>query len=152
QWSNGETGPSITVTESGIYTVTAIHPNGCTNTSEQIEVIVHPNPVPTITASGSLEFCQGESVVLTASGAAGYLWNTGENTSSITVTTPGNYYITTYAPDGCERASKTVNVTVLTTVTPIIEAIGDTEICEGETITHQVTNAQAGHTYQWSDG
>src|SRR5690606_33144428 len=41
QWSNGETGPSITVTESGIYTVTAIHPNGCTNTSEQIEVIVH---------------------------------------------------------------------------------------------------------------
>ena len=39
QWSTGDTGPAITVTETGTYSVTVTDPNGCSN-SDEIEVTV----------------------------------------------------------------------------------------------------------------
>jgi hypothetical protein len=39
-----------------------------------------------ITASGPATICAGDTVILTASGALSYTWNTGETTNSIPVT------------------------------------------------------------------
>lgn len=49
---------------------------------------------PLIT-SGSQFLCAGGSVVLTASIAPSYQWSTGDTSRSITVTSPGTYYVTT---------------------------------------------------------
>jgi hypothetical protein len=50
-----------------------------------------------ISADGSLSFCQGDSVIL--SGNSGGTWNTGEETSSITIFTSGDYYV--FNTNGC---------------------------------------------------
>lgn len=75
-----------------------------------------------ITASGSTSFCEGGSVILTASSEKcappyAYLWSNGETTESITVTQPGNYSVTVSGADGCSGISSATSVTVgLTTV------------------------------------
>jgi hypothetical protein len=47
---------------------------------------------PTITANGPTSFCEGESVMLSGNTGGG-IWNTGETTESITVTTSGEYFV-----------------------------------------------------------
>lgn len=49
---------------------------------------------PVISAGGSTEFCIGNSVELSVSEAASYLWSTGETTQSIQAIASGNYSVT----------------------------------------------------------
>jgi endonuclease/exonuclease/phosphatase family metal-dependent hydrolase len=60
-----------------------------------------------ITASGSTSFCQGDSVVLSASAGNTYHWSTGATTQDITVLSSGSYF----ARVDCQN-SDTVDVTV----------------------------------------
>ncbi|MFY8034755.1 MAG: NHL repeat-containing protein, partial [Flexibacteraceae bacterium] len=53
--------------------------------------ICYTPSTPTIT--GNPEICFGGSTVLTSSSATGNLWNTGETTQSITVSTAGEYTV-----------------------------------------------------------
>ena len=70
------------------------------------------HPEPTITADGPLEFCDGDSVVLTSSAAESYLWSTGETTQSIVVTTSGNYRVNVTDDNGCSGLSEPLVITV----------------------------------------
>ena len=98
-WSTGATTFSITVTASGDYYV--INTTNCGSIiSNHIIVTVNPNPVPTITASGPTTFCQGGSVVLTASASSSYLWSTGATTQSITVSASGSYSVSVTDANG----------------------------------------------------
>ncbi|WP_353084463.1 discoidin domain-containing protein [Flavobacterium sp.] len=109
-WSNGATTPSITVTESGAYSVTAYIGSTCSVTSNTINVLVNPIPVtPTISALGPINICQGESVVLTSSYATGNLWSNGASSQSITVTQSGSY---TVINGGCSAPSDPIVVAV----------------------------------------
>lgn len=134
-WSNGvttATTQNITVSNAGTYSVTVTNASGCTSTATQI-VTVNANPAVTVTANGPTLFCQGGSVTLTATGAASYQWNTGDFTSSITVSTAGSYFVVGTSAAGCETTSAT---TVITTSTiPAVAAItGANNVCEGGTI------------------
>ena len=98
-WSTVETTPSITVTEGGTYTVAQII-NGCSSTIAS--GIALPGIVPFVPVITATDHC-GYSV-LTASGYAGsLLWNTGETTEAISVTTPGTYTVT-QTVNGCASA------------------------------------------------
>jgi hypothetical protein len=109
-WSNGATTPSISVTDSGAYSVTAYIGSTCSVTSNTLNVLVNPIPVtPTISASGPINICQGESVVLTSSYATGNLWSNGATTQSITVTQSGSY---TVINGGCSAPSNPIVVAV----------------------------------------
>lgn len=154
EWSNGQIGQTITVTTAGIYTVTARNVNGCSRISEPLEIKTLPNPQPLITANGALSFCEGGNVKLTvtnAQGATEIVWSTGETGNSITVSETGNYYVTVKRGT-CENTSEPIDVVVYPNVTPVIAALGSTEICQGETVTLQVTNPQPNTTYSWSNG
>jgi len=106
-WSTGATTQSIIVTTSGSYTVTT--QDGCGNgVSEPVDVTVSQDIRPVITANGPTTFCLGESVTLTATLSASYVWSTGATSQSILVTTSGTYTVTT--PDGCLSAPITVTV------------------------------------------
>lgn len=75
-----------------------------------------PNAVPNlkIIPNGPTEFCEGQSVTLTAPQCIrSYQWSNGATTSSITVNTSGNYRLTGYDADGCIVAQDSVDVTVL---------------------------------------
>ncbi|WP_405205155.1 collagen-binding domain-containing protein [Aquimarina sp. LLG6339-5] len=62
-WSTGETTPSITVSEGGIYTVTVKDCENC-EASDSVEVVI--NDVPQVDAGEDQEICLGDEVTLTA--------------------------------------------------------------------------------------
>ena len=89
-WSNGQQGVLLTVSPAmtTTYIVIATNSLGCTGSaSQQIGV----NPLPVVSVSGLTNaLCPGEPIVLNASGAATYIWNSGSQVysgSTITYTT-----------------------------------------------------------------
>ena len=142
-WSNASTNSSITVNQSGVYTVTATNAEGCSNTAN---VTVTVNPLPNVTISGNTTVCAGSSTTLTASGANSYSWSTGDNTASVNIDAFGVYTVTGTSTEGC---SNTASVTVLVSQLPNITITGETDICAGESTT---LTANGGETYLWSDG
>lgn len=149
-WSpNAETSQSILVNASGNYAVTVTDNNGCVGTSSSIAVTANPNPVPTITANGPIEFCEGGSVTLTSSTADSYTWSpNGEITQSITVSASGSYSVSVVDQNGCSgQSASSIEVVVFEPDTVIITANGATEFCEGGELT---LTASAGSNYVWS--
>jgi hypothetical protein len=110
-WSNGSTSETINVTESGTYSVT-VNNGSCTATSNEITVTVNSTAIiPTVTSSGSLNFCEGGSVTLTSSESIGNNWSNGATTNSITVSESGQYFVTV-GTGACAGTSEIVSVTV----------------------------------------
>lgn len=110
-WSNGAATQSIIVNTSGNYTVTVTN-GSCTSTSSPVSVTVNPLPAANISAGGPLTFCQGNSVVLTASAGTSWSWSNGATTQSITVTNSGNYAVTVSNASGCTATSSSTAVSV----------------------------------------
>ncbi len=84
-----------------------------TNDSLKEQVISAPAMTPlTITPSGPVDFCLGDSVALVAnSGYNSYLWSNGKTTQSIVVKSGGTYTCTVSNAVGC-KLSKSQAVTV----------------------------------------
>lgn len=146
-WSNGSTQPSITVSQSGNYSVTLTE-NGCSASSNTIQVTVNPIPVVSIAASGSTTFCEGGSVTLTSSAAQGNLWNTAETSQNIVVSETGSYSVNV-TENGCSSSSNPVLVVV--NPIPVAQIIfnGSPVICEGSSIQLQ-SNSSSGNL--WNNG
>ncbi|HMT28072.1 MAG TPA: hypothetical protein PKD91_02210 [Bacteroidia bacterium] len=105
----------------------------------------------TVTPNGSTSFCQGGSVVLTASSGTSYQWMPGgQTTQSITVSTSGSYYVNVSSGSGCAAISNAVTVNVSQAPSATITAGGSTTLCQGATVT---LNAPAGAaSYLWIPG
>ena len=162
QWFNGSTlitgavTAAHTVTTSGTYKVVITNGSGCIDTSIGVIVTVNPLPTTTITLSGSLTFCAGGSVTLTATSGAGYSYQwyrgvtaiAGATTISYTATTTGNYKVTVTSGAGCSATSITYTVTVSALPTASITAAGPTTFCAGSSVVLNAVSG-AGYTYQW---
>ncbi|TLV03340.1 GEVED domain-containing protein [Dyadobacter luticola] len=102
KWSNGATGPSITVTRPYAYSV-YMSSGSCTSVgSASISGDINPPTVKIKSSAPGLK-CDLRSLTLTATASqtgATYLWNTGSTQRAITVTTPGTYSVTV-AKNGC---------------------------------------------------
>lgn len=147
-WSNGATSQTITVNNSGTFTVTVTNANGCSDVSDPIIVNVSSSPTPTVSAS-SLQACTGQTVTLTSTAADTYLWSTGETTQSITVNATGTFTVTTTNSDACNGVGTSNPVTVtFNTVTPTVTASA-TQACSGEIVTLTSSSADS---YAWSNG
>lgn len=121
QWNTGAITQSVVARVSGSYFVSVTDSNGCSGTSKSIVITVNKPPQPTITANGSLAFCEGDSVTLNAgNGFTKYLWNDGATTQSIVVRSNGNYFVTITDTNGCQGTSQTIKVTVFPLPQPII--------------------------------
>jgi hypothetical protein len=145
QWSNLQTGSTITVNPltTTTYTVT-ISDAGCTDTAS---VTVHVGSGNTDAGPNHM-ICQGENVVLNATGGGTYLWSTGETTSSISVSpSVSTYYYVTETNGGCV-GEDSVSVTVNAFQPPDLGP--DTTICADQSITLNAGNSYV--TYNWSTG
>ena len=148
-WSNGQTGTGITANSTGVYSVVATGSNGCTATSNSINVTVGASPTVTVSVNGSTNLNAGQTTNLVASGGGSYLWQPGgQTTSSITVSSAGSYTVTVTNGSGCTTTSTAVNITMNNTVTPVvISTTGAAEFCAGGNI--QLT-ATGGANYMWA--
>jgi hypothetical protein len=147
-WSNGETTQTITVAASGNYKVTTYN-GGCSGTSSTTIVDANATPVsPTITSDG-LTVCAGGTITLKSSSAGNYLWSNGATTRSITVSTPGTYFVMT-TTGSCSATSTNTTITNGTSpATPTITASGATSFCPGGNVTLTASTAS---NYLWSNG
>ena len=102
---------------SNVITFTATD-NGTPPQSTFVNAIVYVDTTGlssnNIVMNGTLALCQGNPTTLSVSptSADSYLWNTGATTTSINVTTPGNYWVTSTL-FGC---SKTIEVAIPSTL------------------------------------
>lgn len=83
-WNSGATTTSISVspTLTTVYLVTGTGVNGCSDIMTQTITV---NSTPTLSILGNKNICKGSTSILTGSGATSYTWNTGANTTSISV-------------------------------------------------------------------
>lgn len=147
---NGQTGATLTVTQSGTYSVT-IHNGDCSGQASNNSVITVAS-APTGTISPALaSICPGGSQTLTATGGTTYTWFLNgieienETGSTISATQAGTYTVTIHQ-GSCEGPAS--NATIITvTPTPvgtISPATGS--VCEGGSIT---LTASGGTSYTW---
>jgi len=155
-WSTGETTQSITATKSGAYTVTVADNNGCTGASAEIDVTVNPAPKPELTVTGNVNFCAGDSVVVTApAGYASYAWtSTAGNTYATerTIVIKATDTVTCQVVDifGCSGASASVGVKTPPVVKPVVTAVGSTTFCTGGAV--KLVANDGFNSYVWSNG
>ncbi len=127
---SGGTANTATINQTGYYYATVTDNNGCTNTSDSVHVVVNsaPNPI-TITANGPTNFCEGNSVVLTAPGGfQTYTWSQGGTTQNIVVNTAGTYTCVVTNQAGCTPTSNSnaIVVNIFTGTPPTVSYSADT--------------------------
>ena len=147
-WSNNSTTQSVSINQSGNYTVTVTNANNCTAVSSPVSVTVNTLPSATVTPNGATAFCDGSSVVLSAVAGLNYSWSNSSSASSITVTQTGNFSVTVTDANTCSASSSSIHVTVNPLPTASISASGTTEFCDGGNVTLTAANATS---YLWSD-
>lgn len=66
-----------------------------------------------VTVKGDTTFCEGSSVTLEAdNGYNGYVWSSGEQARSITITKSGEYFVSGLDDKGCPFGSRTIKIIV----------------------------------------
>lgn len=147
-WTGGVTnGLPFYPTTGGTYTVTGAFANGCSNTAVQT---IGVTAGPTIAFSGNASICQGNSTTITAGGALTYTWNTGANTSSISIS-PGS--TTTYSVSGTNAAGcvGSAYTSVLVNTPPVLTAYAaNSVVCSGIPVNLNVVGGAS--TYTWLPG
>lgn len=156
EWSNDATSASIVVSQSGTYSVDYTDENGCQATSNSINVSVSDSPVPTISADGLTQICDGESVVLTASASDSYIWSLNgeelENATSatITATETGAYTVTVTNENACDGVGTSNFVFVQVNPEPVAGFDYDFDF---GSYTYSFNNNSINATsYQWNFG
>jgi len=123
-WSNGSTDATISVTQSGTYSVTTT----IEYCEDSDEILVEFDYPLNINLGPDIQLCSGDLVTLDA-GELGttYFWSTYITTQTLEVSNPGTYYVT--VTNACGSYSDGITITPITV--PIIELGPNISICEG---------------------
>jgi plastocyanin len=128
---SGATSSTYTAKAKGTYSLKVINSCGSNATSNTIKVIVNPLPTATITPSGTVDICDGQSVMLQASTAASqtYQWIrngtniAGATASSYNTKKAGSYKVLiTKTTTGCSKLSAATKVVVTTCIVSEIKS------------------------------
>jgi gliding motility-associated-like protein len=145
QWSDGTQKANISISQSGVYSVTVGDNKGCQNKGK-IKINVLKNPMPKIV--GNPFFCKkGFTTLLTLETFEDYKWSNGTFTKVISAASSGNYILTVTDKFGC-KGTDSIFVKEVAKLSPLIS--GKLSFCEGENTTLKITQGFA--NYQWSDG
>ncbi len=147
-WSNGSTKETLTIKDtmfvSGGYFSVQVFQGSCT---DEDTIMVAFYTQPKVSMSDSV-FCQNTIVTLDATyaGATSYLWNTGDTSPTIDISTQ-NQYSVIISNNGC-LGYDTVNTYMIPVAK--IDLGEDTILCEGDSLLLDIGNM--GTNYTWSEG
>jgi hypothetical protein len=168
QWQNsganiqGATSNALTAINSGVYSLNASNSNGCISKTELITVTALSAPAaPTILHNAQLpvQFCEGDSVRLSVTNTAGYIYHwklnggaVGQKSNQYYAKNSGKYNLIVANSNGCSVASSN-EVDILVNPTPVSSLIshsGDLQFCEGGSVILSVPDGQ-GYLYKWKN-
>jgi gliding motility-associated-like protein len=146
---NGETTNQITVSPIATTNYSVSYTlNGCTSTPVVTTVTVNPN-IP-VEAGPNISICQGEQVILTASGTPNNTWSGGViDGASVSPNQTTVYYVTGTSANGCIT---TDSVTITVNANPIINGGNPQTVCIGQQVNLTGTGAGFGGNYAWDNG
>src|SRR5690606_26367254 len=128
---------------------------GCKDTTS-IKVVAYPNLKVEI--SGDTVICSPGALELSSKIEPyddtldyKYIWSAGYSTSNIIVTRPGQYILHVTIENNCSF-SDTINVKLSTKPKLNVNVPNEVKLCEGETLTVDLTETEPDVTYYWSDG
>ena len=149
-WSDGSTGSSLSVTETGTYSVTATDSGTGKSSSSTVNVTVLTAPL--VDLGADYELSDGEEKTLDA-GNPGltYAWSTGEVGQTIIVNSSNIYRVNVTGLNSCVGTDE-----IIITSTSDVFAINlgeDKNICDGEEIVlNPNPSITQDYTYLWSNG
>ncbi|MCW3103542.1 MAG: hypothetical protein JWO09_1982 [Bacteroidetes bacterium] len=140
-WSTGDTTQTIYASSGGAYGVTVYNQQcSSTDTSDVLQILFPPLPADTT-------LCAGQTISLNSFWpGANYVWSTGENTASITVSAPGQYWV--IATMGFCQSRDTVNISYVPYPVPNLPPM--LVICPDETALLDAGSSAT--TWLWSTG
>jgi len=134
----GPNGPVLEASESGEYEVIVTNATGCVTALSVDVAIGNSSPVQIVTVDGTFTFCEGEALLLGATGEWGSLqWAfNGQFISDDPITLAaqsGSYSVQVLDALGCVFTD-VVDVEELPSLTPVITPGGPVFLCPGETV------------------
>jgi len=154
-----QTTQTATSLSPNIYTVTVTDANGCTVTSQTVNISGPTNSL-VVNADSTDETCllnDGSAEVFALGGIPGYTYSwTGpegytNSNASISNLSPGFYNVIVIDANGCEITTSTIVNAVTEILLPGNVSVLDTTICLGSTIDLNVQQ-KPGLFYTWDDG
>jgi gliding motility-associated-like protein len=145
-WSTGSQNQTIWAAGKGTYWVAAASANGCV-LRDSMRLADYPAPVVHLDADTLL--CAGTTRTLFAgNGFAAYRWDDGSAAASLSVSSPGQYWVDVSDGHGCATAD-TVTIKAIAPL-PADFLPGDTTICQyGNMVLAPIGKFS---NYSWSDG
>ena len=144
-WSDGSSGPALTVDSAGTYSVTVTN-LGCRAESDLFTVDVYPQS--SVEFGNDSTLCELATLLLDATQPhpAEYVWQDQSTNTTYTVFEDGQYWVV--VTDHCLGASDTIAIGYLSDFT--VDLGPDTTLCEGRTL---VLSAGVPFCdYEWQDG
>ena len=142
-WNFGAQTQAVYVSAPNNYSVLVQTPHGCTSTDTvNVQVVLAPivNLGPDHPECGAFTLDAGNP-------GNYYLWSTGQQTQTISSTSPGTYWVMVSNQYGC-IAKDTIKILP---ATPFSVSLGqDKVICDGVPVTLTSGNFGSGFTYFWS--
>ncbi len=124
----------------------------CAVAKDQMDLTINGGKtVPTITPSGTINLCFGDSVTLTSSEGARYLWSNRATTRSIVVKTSGVFSVQIVDGNGCTSIkSEKVTVNVAEPVLPpLVSNLRNSCPSKIVDLTKALSSTTAGSTYTY---
>lgn len=161
QWSTGSGAPSLSVNQSGYYSVTQTSADGCFVSEDSAYAVINPNPDQPLISDGlginvdevfteEIILCAPDSVLLTASGFGnnphGWSGSNTSNTDEVWATEEGNYFFSYTDQNGC-MSENSVSVIIDSLFPPVVpEMICITDMdgndslifCEGQSFSMHI--------------
>ncbi len=137
----GQTDDSLVVYASGAYAI-EISDGSCADTSVIMTVTVYTRPNATLTASGPVSFCDGDSVTLSAGPTGGgynYEWlkngaAAGSSADIYKAGSSGSYRVVVTNSNNCRDSSAVTVVTVYPLPVASISLSGPAAFCDGDSV------------------
>ena len=154
-WNTGATSESITVVQSGLYTLTVKDANGCTSSASK-EIVVGEAPALVLTpTSPDCAYGSNGSIDLEVEGGSGnytFSWSNGATTEDLDGLKSGTYSVTVTDAEGCSATASVMLSNPQSIYIRPIEVIQPD--CNGGagSISVEAYFGTAPYTYEWSNG
>jgi len=145
-WNTGEEGPDITVTEPGVYILEAVYEDFVIRDTAVVQYL----PVEAFELGQDTTLCAGDLPYELPGpyGMSAYRWDTGDTTSSISVTEAGWYALE--ADYACGTGVDSLYIGVDTV--PVFDLGRDTLLCQDGALGFPLQAAGGYDSYAWNTG